>query len=100
MLFRAADPRMVNFTERLAQSCAVAVIAISLAALIGWAGNWQWLKSLSGSSNHVAMNPVTAIAFIILTIGFWLLCQMEAGPGWRSRQLAHLIALLVIAMGV
>jgi PAS domain S-box-containing protein len=91
---------MVKVTEGLARLCAVVVIGVSLAALAGWAGNWQWLKSMSASSQRVAMNPVTAITFIILTSGFWVLCGVEAGPGWRSRQLAHLIALVVIVLGV
>lgn len=99
MLSRAADPKMVRFSQVLARICALAVAAVAILTLLGWTFDWHALKALSAAPERVAMNPVTAAAFFLLACGLWVLCGVEAGPGWRSRQIAHLMALLVIIAG-
>src|SRR5205814_302173 len=100
MLSRASDPRMVRVTQVLARFCALLVAAVALLTLIGWEISSPTLKTLSASPDHVAMNPLTAVTFILLAGGLWILCGVEAGPAWRSRQFAHLIALIVGFIGV
>ena len=97
MLSRASDSRMVAVTRVQARVCCLLVAAVAVVVLIGWAGDWQALRTLP--SGNVTMNPVTALAFVLAAVGLWILCGIEAGPGWRSRQIAHLIALIVILIG-
>src|SRR5882724_2670846 len=94
---RASNVRMVAAARGIAQVSMLAVAAAALVALIGWVTNVEALKTVL--PGIIPMNPVTAIAFLLAVAGLWILCRIEAGPGWRSRQVAHLIAVIVILIG-
>jgi len=94
---RASNLRMVAAARGMAQVSMVAVATAAFVALVGWVTNVESLKSVL--PGIVPMNPVTAIAFLLAVVGLWILCGIEAGPGWQSRHLAHLIAVVVILLG-
>ena len=97
LLWRSSDPRMVRVARWIARLCALAVALMGALALMGWAGNWRALKSMI--ADGVPMNPVTAIGFIFCAFALLILCGIEAGPGWRSRQLAQLFTFVVVMIG-
>jgi PAS domain S-box-containing protein len=94
----ASDPRMVAVAHTLARLSSLFVGVAAALALVGWAGNWDALKSII--PGLIAMNPVTALAFLISVAALWILCGIEAGPGWRSRHFANLLALIVLLIGL
>jgi PAS domain S-box-containing protein len=94
----ASDPGMVVVTRGLALASVLTVGAGSLVALVGWVGNWEVLKAIVPGT--VPMNPVTALAFLLAVGALWLLCTIEAGPGWRTRQVAQILATVVMLVGV
>src|SRR5438477_10883683 len=88
---------MVRVARWTARFCAMAVALVGALALMGWAGNRPMLKGMI--IDGVAMNPVTAIGFIFCALALLVLCGIEAGPGWRSRQLAQLFTFVVVMIG-
>jgi PAS domain S-box-containing protein len=93
----AADPRMVATVHALARLSCLFVAAAASLALIGWAENWEALKSIL--PGLIPMNPLTALAFLTSAVTLWMLCGIEAGPGWRARQVTNLLALAVLFIG-
>jgi PAS domain S-box-containing protein len=98
MLSRVADPRMVMTARVIARAAAVTVVGVALLVIFGWAGDFEALRSIV--PGRVSMNPVTAIGFVLAASALWVLCGIEEGPGWRSRQVAHLLGLLVLLVGL
>ncbi|HEY7117570.1 MAG TPA: ATP-binding protein [Tepidisphaeraceae bacterium] len=96
-LSSAASPRMAAMSVRLARVLAIVVALIAAATLVGWAAHVPVL--VDWHTGHAGMNPVTAVAFLLLTAGLWILCDCPEGPGWRSRQAAQGLALLVVILG-
>src|SRR5258706_3879161 len=98
LLSRAQDPRMARVARWLARLSNLTVGVAAILALIGWVANLETLKSIL--PDLVPMNPVTALAFLFAVASLWILGGIEAGPGWRSRQVAHLLALVVLLIGL
>ncbi len=71
-----ADPRMVRFLKPVSLIAPVIVIAMAVLVLVGWQFDVELLKSLLHPA-RVAMNPLTAIAFILSAAGLWLLERAE-----------------------
>jgi PAS domain S-box-containing protein len=89
---------MAAMARWLAQLSSLTVGVAATLALIGWACDIGTLKSIL--PGLMPMNPVTALAFLFSVAALWVLCGIEAGPGWRSRQIAHLLALVVLFIGL
>ena len=92
-----AGPRMLLVARTVTRACCVFAAGMAVMVLAGWVFDVQRLRSVLNGA--VPMNPVTAIAFGLSAASLWLLCGIEAGPGWRSRALAQLLAAGVIAIG-
>lgn len=71
-----------------------AVIVISLGALAGWRWDVAWLTSLV--PGQATMNPVTALAFLLLGVTLWASPGPEpAGRGvWTAQACAAAVALV------
>jgi PAS domain S-box-containing protein len=93
-----SDPGMVVVARGLALATIFTVGTGAVLALIGWVGDWEVLKGIIPGA--VPMNPVTAIAFLLAVTALWVLCSIEPGPGWRARQIAQILATLVMLIGV
>ncbi|WP_197088645.1 PAS domain-containing protein [Rufibacter radiotolerans] len=83
--------RLVLFS----QVCCIFVIIAAHLVLVGWAYDIEALKGLSTSL--VAMNPLTAICFILAGISLWL--QRNPAPKYlvTSRILAGIVAVIGFA---
>src|ERR1044071_7761132 len=71
-------PRVVAALHRIAHLAAVIPIAIGVLVLIGWSANIETLKRIV--PGLVAMNPITAIGFILLGASLTLIAHRERGP--------------------
>jgi two-component system cell cycle sensor histidine kinase/response regulator CckA len=82
-------------TRALSRLASVAVLALALSVLVGW-----WLEHptlRSGVAGLVAMNPATAIAFILSSASLRLLAD---SPPPRSRRLARFCAAVVVLLAL
>jgi two-component system, sensor histidine kinase and response regulator len=82
-------------TARLVRACCVAVAAIALFVLVGWQLDSELLKSLL-HAERVAMNPLTAICFLLGAASLWLL-QSPARD--RRRALGSGVGAVVALLG-
>jgi PAS domain S-box-containing protein len=88
-----AAPRPLAWLPRLTPAMAALVVLLGGLALVGWLAGIDLLSR--GSIGGVAMNPVTALALILLG-GAALLLATAAGRGltWLARAAAALVGLL------
>ncbi len=96
-----ADPRLIKLARLAARLAGGAVIALALLVLVGWLLDIEVLKSLL-HPGRIAMNPLTAVGFILAGLSLLLLVpeplperRRKAGA-WLGAAVA-LIALLVLA---
>src|SRR5205823_2190327 len=82
-------------TTLAAAAGTVAAVA-GLLALIGWARDLPLLASLL--PGRVAMNPATALCFILSGISLWLVRNEDGSPA--PRRVGQLCALLVAFVGL
>ncbi|HEY5312477.1 MAG TPA: ATP-binding protein, partial [Pirellulales bacterium] len=77
------DPRRLANLRAFSQSAGIVVACGGGLVLIGWAAGWDLLKSIV--PGLVAMNPVTAIAFILSGVALQALARPERdSPASRS----------------
>jgi two-component system, sensor histidine kinase and response regulator len=57
--------------ERAVRACSIAVATIALLVLVGWQFDSELLKSLLHPA-RVAMNPLTAVSFLLSAAALWL----------------------------
>ena len=81
---RCAAPISPALCQRFAWLLSIITIAWSLAVLLGWGGGLAFLTRLQ--SNQVAMNPMTAICFLVLGIALSppLRRRVPGRLGWPS----------------
>src|SRR5687768_17233303 len=85
--------------ERVPPWVAAALAALGLAVLAGWALRNGVLKSLLPGAT--AMNPATALGFILSGASLWLLrTGPAAGGGGPGRRAGQLCAVVLAAVGV
>ncbi|CAN5820453.1 hypothetical protein BH23GEM9_BH23GEM9_15850 [soil metagenome] len=95
------DPRRVAKLRLVPPITAAVVAALGFVVLAGWLMGSDLLTSL-GHPNRIAMNPLTAVCFIAVSISLWLRHgrSAAAGMGTASRQTvratASALALFVI----
>lgn len=92
---RPADPP-VRATRAFARVACVVVVAEAWLVLLGWQVRSEGLRSVV--PGMVAMNPMTAVAFLLASVALWLLLDKPARP-WR-RWTASALALAVALVGV
>ena len=82
--------------ERFARLLAVITGSVGVAVLLGWSTGEAVLKSVH--PDLVAMNPATAVAFVLAAASLWL---SVSGTGSRSRQaIATTAAVAVLAIAI
>ena len=84
---------------RLPKAASAAVALASLLALFGWALNIEFLKR--GMPGVVAMNPMTAVAFILSSAGLWFYQSDASDESRLSRtyRVSFLCAVMVALIG-
>ena len=89
------DPRFLFRLRRFARAASASVFLVSCLVLLGWVADRDALTSVI--PGLVAMNPLTALAFILASVSLWLLAgprQAEAGTRRVAWACAALIALV------
>jgi PAS domain S-box-containing protein len=97
-LERLNPPRQLRIRTAVTYVPAIAsaiVILAGLLVLIGWWRNQEFLKSLL-APGHIAMNPATAVAFILCAVSLWLIRE-ESAPN-TNRRIAKSLAAIAIAI--
>src|SRR5438309_2108234 len=79
--------------RRGSRACGAAVVLIGGAALLGWATDNSRLLGLR--ADYIPMAPNTALVFLVLGAGLWLI----AGGGALGRRIAGLGGALVALAG-
>jgi PAS domain S-box-containing protein len=75
------------------------VVVIGSVILLGWLADWEVCKQVL--PGMVAMNPATAVCFILAGASLWLLGgSEESSTGTGGRQIARICAILVGLVGV
>ncbi|MEA2735950.1 MAG: hypothetical protein QOE14_2401, partial [Humisphaera sp.] len=81
--------RIVRFAPAVS---AALVATCGLLVLIGWFFNVEFLKSLLHAA-RVAMNPATALCFILLAVALWMLRdERPSARTWIARACATIVA--------
>lgn len=91
-LARAPNPRVATALRRLASVASIAVVAIGVAVLYGWARGIRWLQDPTGSV--VAMSPNTALMLVLSGSAL----ALAGGRGRACRALC--IALALASFGI
>ncbi len=91
-----AGSQRVPAFKNTSQAASVIVMLIGGLALIGWTFAIESLKS--GLPGLTAMNPVTALAFILAGVSLGLLGMKQAGP--RARRIGKACASIVALVGL
>jgi PAS domain S-box-containing protein len=95
---RYLDARMMSASRTIAIASCVLVGGLAAMTLVGWAADAPRLRAFVRDGE--AMNPITAVALLFACLSLAILCRIEAGPGWRSRQVAQVLAGAVLLLGL
>ena len=90
------SPRFARGLHRLARGCAAIAALLGCVALVGWLLNIPALRGVFPKA--VPMNPLTALALLLLGVSLWL--QTDATPSGVKRRVARTSAGLVALLGV
>ncbi|HJQ30043.1 MAG TPA: response regulator [Rubrobacter sp.] len=93
---RASIPRLVSFLKRFSRASSIVAVLVAGVVLAGWKLDIGALKRVL--PGLVAMNPVTAIGFILAGISLWLLQLELADRRWT--RIARACALVVALIGL
>jgi signal transduction histidine kinase len=74
--------KLVRLSGRLADAGAVVVALMGTAALVGWTFGIETLRSFL-HPNRIAMNPMTAVGFVLCGVALWLERPATAAH-WRT----------------
>jgi len=89
------DSKKFKIASSVSSVASVALIVLSISALIGWAFDIGILKSFS--PKLVAMKPNTAVCFLLSGVSLWLL-KAEGVSGAKLR-LGQTLAAIVVVIG-
>jgi len=89
-------PRVVAALHRIAHFAAAIPIAAGVLVLIGWTAGIETLKRII--PGLVAMNPITAIAFILLGAALTLIAHRERSGS--AHRVARILALAALAIAI
>ncbi len=90
---------IVDWLCRAARICAIAVIVLALLVLAGWQLNVEALKSLM-HPGQIAMNPLTAVCFILAGASLWFLIPTPSDERRRRLGLGLGAVLTAVALVV
>ena len=90
-------PRLAAANAAFSRLAAVGVVAVGALVLVGWVLNVEVLKSLM-HPNRVAMDPATAVAFVLAGLSLWLSRPTRAARA--TRRLALICAAMVAGVGL
>jgi PAS domain S-box-containing protein len=93
MLDDSTDPALVAWCERAARLCALAVAALGVAVLLGWAFDLAALKSLR--PDWETMKPNTALGFVLAGVSLAAAGRARRAGGWRG---VHLVLAAAVAL--
>jgi signal transduction histidine kinase/CheY-like chemotaxis protein len=89
-------PRLVARLRLLARSAAIVVIAVALLVLAGWTLDVELFKSMLHPGG-IAMNPLTAVSFLLGGAALWALAPEAVSAGRRTLGTALGLALVLVA---
>ncbi len=94
------EPAVPSSITKLPKAASAAVVLVSLLVLAGWAFNIEFLKRVFPGA--VAMNPMTAVAFILSSVGLWFSRSdvSDASRLAKIRRTAFLCAATVALIGL
>jgi signal transduction histidine kinase/CheY-like chemotaxis protein/HPt (histidine-containing phosphotransfer) domain-containing protein len=84
--------------EALSRQCSFFVALVAVLALVGW--SWDIPLLTSGAPGHVAMNPMTAVAFIIAAAGLWIHHRARRSPSMPLQWVVRASAILIGTLGL
>ena len=95
-----SDPRLVSLFKSITTAASFSVVLVSLVVLTGWAFDIEVLKGVI--PNAVAMNPMTAVTFILASASLWLYRAdvSDASHLAKIRRTAFLCAATVTLIGL
>ena len=93
----APPRRFAVTTDRIVVASSIAVGAIASTVLLGWLFNIELLKSLLHPA-RIAMNPLTALLFLLSTTTLW--CVRVGPPGYPRRRTATALGTVIALLGV
>ena len=91
-----ANPRMARLLRPVSPIAAAVVIGMAVLVLVGWQFDIELLKSLL-HPERVAMNPLTAVTFMLAGSALWLLSRSMRGE--RRHLLGTILGLVVAGIG-
>ena len=91
-----ASPRTLGVLRGATWVCVAVITLAAISVLVGWAMNIAVLKNL-GHPARIAMNPATAIGFLLACVSLSLLTPAPVSP--RRRKFANRLAWLLLAIG-
>ena len=91
-----SDPRLIAWFQRFSRFASSIVILIPCLVLVGWTFDVEVLKRIHPSL--VAMNPVTAVNFILCGLALWVL--RDAQPPQPMRRMVQVFAGFVVMVGL
>ncbi len=96
---RGVNPARLASLRAVSRATSLFVVVVGCLGLLGWQLGVAELTSLR--PGRVAMNPLTALGFILAGASLWLLQEASAEPGRRTRvsSMAQVGAGLVVAIG-
>jgi signal transduction histidine kinase/CheY-like chemotaxis protein/HPt (histidine-containing phosphotransfer) domain-containing protein len=89
--------RMLSL-ESLSQRCSLFVALVAVLAFVGWSLDIGLLKS--GVPGHVAMNPMTALAFLTAAGGLWIQHRARRSGSMPLRWVVRACAILIVMLGL
>ena len=92
------DPRRVSRLAGASRTVSVLVFAGGAAVLLGWRLDVPALTSIL--PGRVAMNPVTALGFMLGAVTLWLSLPAAAARGPGPSRIARMAAILLVSIGV
>ena len=91
-------PRRVSRIQAVSRATSVLAVAGGGAVLVGWQFDVATLTSIL--PGRVAMNPVTALAFMLTAVALWLSLPSASGRGIEVGRAARVTGVLVAVIGV
>ena len=97
---RGRSTGRIRRSGKLSRGSGIVAAAGALVVLVGWVVHNDVLKSLA--PGRIAMNPVTAVSFLLTGVALWLISPSAARP-WRREswavRLATGCAIVVVVLG-
>jgi PAS domain S-box-containing protein len=92
--------RLVSSSQSFSKAASVITVLVGCLVLVGWALDVEMLKSVG--PGLVAMNPGTAVAFILAGFSLWILLNEPADPlarrtGMACASIVALVGLLTLS---